>query len=177
MKENFEPALEAVLHHEGGFVNHPRDPGGMTNLGVTKRVWEEWVGHEVDEATMRGLTPELVAPLYKARYWDKVRGDDLPAGVDYAVFDAAINSGPGRAAKWLQEVVGAAADGSIGPGTLRKVAEMPADMIVAKYQQTRLEFLKELPTWDTFGRGWGRRVMDVATTAGKISRGEPSSLA
>jgi lysozyme family protein len=73
--------------------------------------------------------------------------------------------------------VGAAADGSIGPGTLRKVAEMPADLIVSKYQQTRLEFLKELPTWDTFGRGWGRRVMDVATTAGKISRGEPSSLA
>jgi lysozyme family protein len=76
MKENFDSALEAVLHHEGGFVNHPRDPGGMTNLGVTKRVWEEWVGHEVDEATMRGLTPDLVAPLYKARYWDKVRGDD-----------------------------------------------------------------------------------------------------
>ena len=177
MKENFQSALEAVLHHEGGYVNHPRDPGGMTNLGVTKRVWEEWVGHEVDEAVMRGLTPELVAPMYKARYWDKVRGDDLPAGVDYCVFDAAINSGPGRAAKWLQEVVGAATDGAIGPGTLRKVAEMPADMIVAKYQQTRLEFLKELSTWDTFGKGWHRRVMDVATTAGDMSRGESSSLA
>ena len=169
MKENFESALEAILHHEGGYVNHPADPGGMTNLGVTKRVWEEWVGHEVDEKTMRALTPEVVGPMYKAKYWDKIKGDDLPTGVDYIVFDAAINSGPGRAAKWLQQTVGAIPDGMIGPGTLGKVAAMPAEDIVEKYQQTRLEFLRSLSTWNTFGKGWGRRVQEVQVTAAKMT--------
>lgn len=169
MKENFDSALEAILHHEGGYVNHPSDPGGMTNLGVTKRVWEEWVGHPVDEKAMRALTPELVAPMYKTKYWDKVRGDDLPTGVDYIVFDAAINSGPGRAAKWLQTAVGAVPDGAIGPGTLAKVAAMPADDIVEKYQQIRLEFLQSLPTWGVFGKGWGRRVEEVQVTAAKMT--------
>ena len=165
MKDNFDSALKAVLHHEGGFVNHPKDPGGMTNLGVTKRVWEEWVGHEVDEKAMRALTPADVDTLYRRKYWDKVRGDDLPAGVDYAVFDAAINSGPGRAAKWLQTVVGAVPDGAIGAGTLGKVAAMEPATIIEKYQETRLAFLKSLPTWDTFGKGWGRRVMEVKDAA------------
>jgi lysozyme family protein len=165
MKDNFDSALKAILHHEGGFVNHPADPGGMTNLGVTKRVWEEWIGHEVDEKEMRGLTPEKVSPMYRAKYWDKIKGDDLPAGVDYIVFDAAINSGPGRAAKWLQQAVGAVPDGAIGPGTLRAVNAMPAPDIVEKYQQIRLAFLQALPTWDTFGRGWGRRVQEVQVAA------------
>jgi lysozyme family protein len=169
MKENFDSALKAILHHEGGYVNHPADPGGMTNLGVTKRVWEEWVGHEVDEKAMRALTPEIVGPMYKAKYWDKIKGDDLPTGVDYVVLDAAINSGPGRATKWLQQAVGAIPDGMIGSGTLGKVAAMPADDIVEKYQQTRLEFLQSLPTWVTFGKGWGRRVQEVQVTAVKMT--------
>jgi lysozyme family protein len=168
MKENFDQALEAILHHEGGFVNHPKDPGGMTNLGVTKRVWEEWVGHEVDEKAMRALTPETVGPMYKTKYWDKIKGDELPTGVDYAVFDAAINSGPGRAAKWLQTTVGAVPDGAIGAGTLAKVAAMGAEEIVEKYQATRLAFMQSLPTWDTFGKGWGRRVTEVKDAALKM---------
>jgi len=168
MKENFDSALAAVLHHEGGFVNHPSDPGGMTNLGCTKRVWEEWVGHDVDEKAMRALTPADVAPLYKAKYWDKVKGDELPDGVDYIVFDAAINSGPGRAAKWLQQAVGVTADGAIGPGTLKAVSGMPAQDIVEKYQQIRLEFLQALPTWGTFGKGWGRRVAEAQEAAIKM---------
>lgn len=168
MKENFDDALKAILHHEGGYVHHKLDPGGMTNLGVTKRVWEEWVGHEVDEKAMRALTPEIVGPMYKTKYWDKVRGDDLPAGVDYAVFDAAINSGPGRAAKWLQTTVGAVPDGAIGAGTLAKVAAMDAEDIVEKYQATRLAFMQSLPTWDTFGKGWGRRVTEVKDAALKM---------
>ena len=165
MKENFLDALAAVLHHEGGFVNHPKDPGGMTNLGVTKRVWEEWVGHEVDEKAMRALTPEIVGPMYKTKYWDKIKGDELPTGVDYAVFDAAINSGPGRAAKWLQQAVGAVPDGAIGAGTLGKVAAMEPAAIIEKYQETRLAFMQSLPTWDTFGKGWGRRVAEVRDAA------------
>jgi lysozyme family protein len=165
MKENFDEALAAVLHHEGGFVNHPKDPGGMTNLGVTKRVWEEWVGHDVDEQAMRALTPEVVGPMYKVKYWDKIKGDDLPDGVDYIVFDAAVNSGPGRAAKWLQAAVGASVDGAIGAGTLKAVADFPAANLIHAYQAKRLEFLQNLPTWETFGKGWGRRVAEVSSTA------------
>jgi lysozyme family protein len=165
MKDNFDAALKAILHHEGGFVNHPKDPGGMTNLGVTKKVWEEWVGHEVDEKTMRGLTPEIVGPMYKVKYWDKVKGDDLPAGVDYVVFDAAVNSGPGRAAKWLQACVGVEPDGGIGPKTLAAVNAFDASHLVEDYAKRRLSFLMDLQTWDTFGKGWGRRVAEVEKTA------------
>jgi lysozyme family protein len=165
MKDNFDSALKAVLHHEGGFVNHPADPGGMTNLGVTKRVWEEWVGYEVDEKTMRGLTPEIVGPMYKAKYWDKIKGDDLPTGVDYAVFDAAVNSGPGRAAKWLQSCVGVEPDGGIGPKTLAAVAAFDPAELVEDYAKRRLSFLMDLPHWGTFGKGWGRRVAAVQTVA------------
>jgi lysozyme family protein len=169
MKDNFESALEAVLHHEGGFVNHPADPGGMTNLGVTKKVWEEWVGHEVDEKTMRGLTPEIVGPMYKAKYWDKVKGDELPSGVDYAVFDAAVNSGPGRAAKWLQSCVGVEPDGGIGPKTLAAVSAINAAELVEDYAKRRLSFLMDLPHWGTFGKGWGRRVAAVQTVAATMT--------
>lgn len=169
MKQNFDSALKAVLRHEGGFVNHPRDPGGMTNLGVTKKVWEEWVGHPVDEKAMRALTPEVVGPMYKAKYWDKIRGDDLPAGVDYAVFDAAVNSGPGRAAKWLQACVGVDPDGGIGPKTLAAVKAFPAEQLVRGYGDCRLAFLMDLNTWGTFGKGWGRRVGDVTAHAGKMA--------
>lgn len=169
MKANFESALAAMLHHEGGYVNHPSDPGGMTNLGVTKRVWEEWVGHEVDEKTMRGLTPEMVGPMYKAKYWDKIKGDDLPTGVDYAVFDAAVNSGPGRAAKWLQACVGADQDGAIGPKTLKAVAAMDPSVLVEDYAKRRLSFLMDLKTWPVFGKGWGRRVAEVQTVASNMT--------
>lgn len=169
MKDNFESALKAMLHHEGGFVNHPADPGGMTNLGVTKRVWEEWVGHAVDEKTMRALTPEMVGPMYKAKYWDKIKGDDLPSGVDYAVFDAAVNSGPGRAAKWLQACVGVEQDGGIGPKTLAAVAKHDPAVLVEDYAKRRLSFLMDLPHWGTFGKGWGRRVAEVQNTASSMT--------
>lgn len=165
MKENFDAALKAILHHEGGYVNHPKDPGGRTNLGVTQRVWEEWVGHDVDEKTMRGLTPELVGPMYKSKYWDKIKGDDLPEGVDYTVFDAAVNSGPGRAAKWLQACVGVEPDGGIGPKTLAAVASMDSAVLVDDYARRRLSFLMDLQTWPTFGKGWGRRVAEVQASA------------
>jgi lysozyme family protein len=92
MKDNFQSSLAHVLKSEGGFVNHPKDPGGMTNLGCTKNTWEEYVGHPVSEADMRALTPELVYPLYKRKYWDKVAGDDLPSGLDYAVFSSSFSS-------------------------------------------------------------------------------------
>jgi lysozyme family protein len=169
MKSNFEAALAHVLKSEGGYVNNPKDPGGMTNLGCTKVVWEEFVGHPVSEADMRGLTPADVAPLYKRKYWDKVSGDLLPSGLDYAVFDAAINSGPGRAAKWLQEVASVTADGVIGPATLAAVNTKPVQDMIAQYNDKRLQFLESLPTWATFGKGWGARVASVQSSASQLA--------
>lgn len=165
MKHNFEKALAAVLHHEGGFVNHPDDPGGMTNLGCTKAVWEEHCGHPVDEKAMRALTPADVAPLYKRKYWDKICGDELPNGVDYVVFDCAINSGPGRAAKFLQSCVGVDPDGGIGPKTLAAVKAIVPSDLVQDYSKRRLSFMMDLKAWPTFGKGWTRRVNEVEQTA------------
>jgi lysozyme family protein len=169
MKANFEKALAAVLVHEGGFSNNKADPGGMTNLGCTKAVWEEHCGHDVDEKAMRALTPNDVGSLYKAKYWDKVKGDDLPSGVDYVVFDAAINSGPGRAAKWLQACVGVEPDGGIGPKTLAAVRAFDAKQLVDDYGKRRLSFMMDLSTWDTFGRGWTRRVLEVTATGEQMT--------
>jgi len=165
MKENLLPAMVALMKHEGNFSNQPKDPGGMTNLGVTQRVWEEWVGHPVSEKEMRALTPAIVAPMYKKKYWDKVHGDDLPSGVDLAVFDFAVNSGPGRAAKMLQKVLGVTEDGAIGPQTLVKAVSIDSSKLIADYNAARLAFLQALPTWATFGNGWGRRVAEVTTEA------------
>ena len=161
MRQNFAQALQAVLKHEGGFVNNPKDPGGMTNLGCTKAVWEEHCGHPVEEKAMRALTPADVAPLYKRKYWDKVQGDELPNGVDYVVFDCAINSGPGRAAKMLQACVGVEPDGGIGPKTLAAVRAMDPQQLVKDYAKRRLSFMMDLPAWGTFGKGWTRRVNEV----------------
>jgi lysozyme family protein len=132
---------------------------------VTKAVWEEWIGRESNEKEMRSLTPEMVAPLYKKKYWDKVRGDDLPDGVDYAVFDLAVNSGPGRAAKFLQELVGVNADGAIGPMTLTAVNKKDPKELVTAYNAKRQAFLESLPTFATFGKGWSTRVAGVNTEA------------
>ena len=165
MKENFNAALQHMLRHEGGFVNHPKDPGGMTNLGVTARTWEDWIGHTPSEKEMRELTPEKVAPLYKRKYWDAIRGDDLPSGVDYCVFDCAVNSGPGRAAKMLQEVVGVKPDGGIGPITLAAVKAVDPIGLINKYTEKRIQFWRSLPTFETFGKGWvarGERVQKAA---------------
>jgi lysozyme family protein len=169
MRENWETAFAMVLKHEGGYVNNPKDPGGMTNLGVTKRAWEEYVGHAVDEATMRGLTPEIVQPFYKKCYWDKIRGDDLPSGIDYAAYDLAVNSGTGRAAKYLQQIAGVTVDGAIGPKSIEAIKACNAEETVDALCDMRLDFLKRLPTWDTFGKGWGRRVDEVKAKASDMA--------
>lgn len=158
MKQNWETALAHILKYEGGYVNHPSDPGGMTNLGVTKSVWEEWTGKPATEADMRALTPAMVAPLYKKRYWDAVHGDNLPSGVDLCVFDCAVNAGVGRASRFLQQVIGVTADGVIGPRTLEAVAKIPSDEIIEKFCDLREAHYKILNTFATFGKGWMRRL-------------------
>ncbi len=157
MKENFDKCLEMLLSHEGGFVNHPEDPGGITNLGVTKKVYDEWTGRESTEQEMRDLTPDDVAPIYKKNYWDRVKGDSLPSGLDWSCFDWAVNSGSGRPAKAVQRAVGATADGAIGPATLGLIMEKDPKFIIEYVHDVRQDFYKSLKTFGTFGRGWTRR--------------------
>jgi len=168
MQSNWQKSFEMMLKSEGGYVNNPADPGGMTNLGVTKATWENWVGRASDEAEMRNLTPEKVAPLYKNKFWDMCRCDDLPSGVDYLVFDFAVNAGPGRSAKILQTAVGATPDGGIGPMTLAAVAKYDANELVEKFSQAKEDFYRSLPTFGTFGKGWLNRVADVKLKASSM---------
>lgn len=165
MKDNFEQCLALVLKHEGGFVNLKSDPGGITNLGVTKKVWEAYVGHLVDESAMRTLGLQDVAPLYKKQYWDKISGDSLPLGIDYATFDMAVNSGVSRAAKTLQQVLGVDADGQVGQATISACEAANAREVAIGVCEARLVFLQSLFTYGTFGKGWARRVSEVENTA------------
>jgi lysozyme family protein len=165
VKENFDKCFELVLEHEGHYVNDPRDPGGRTNLGVTQRAWESYVGNPVNEEFMRALTPYIVKPFYKAMYWDKIKGDQLPNGVDYAVYDFAVNSGVGRATKMLQQIAGVLVDGSLGPKSMGAIRECDPEQVVDALCDMRLDFLKRLPTFETFGKGWSRRVAEVKDKA------------
>ena len=163
--ENFKLCLNMLLKHEGGFVNHPSDPGGMTNLGVTKAVYDKFINRESTEEEMRALTPIEVAPIYKKNYWDRGRCDDLPSGVDWSVFDWGVNSGVGRSAKALQRIVGVTADGGIGPMTLKAVANFEPKDIIVKMHATRQKFYEGLTTFKTFGKGWTRRNNETLETA------------
>jgi len=162
---SFDRALKLVLAHEGGYVDHSADPGGATNLGVTIGTLSKWLGRTATKAEVKALTPERVAPIYRKGYWDAVRADDLPAGVDYCTFDAAVNSGPSWGAKWLQRAVGVTADGSVGPLTIKAAKELPASIIINRMCDDRLAFLRNLSTWPTFGKGWARRVEEVRKEA------------
>ena len=165
MKQNFEKCLDMLLKHEGGFVDHPKDPGGMTNLGVTKAVYDKWIGRESTEAEMRGLTQNDVAPIYKNNYWDRCKCDELPSGADWSVFDWAVNSGTGRASKAMQKIVGAKQDGAIGPKTLQMIANEKAEFLVERMYDQRQSFYEKLNTFETFGRGWTRRNKETKETA------------
>ena len=165
MQSNWDNAFKLMLKSEGGFVNHPSDPGGMTNLGVTKATWENWVGRESDEAEMRGLTPEKVEPLYKKKYWDAVRGDELPAGISYLCFDFAVNAGAGRSIKTLQTAVGVTPDGGFGPMTMAAVQAVDPVDLIERFSQAKEDFYRSLTTFATFGKGWLNRVADVKVKA------------
>lgn len=149
---NIERALELLLGHEGGFVDHPRDPGGATNFGITQRVARAhgYTGH------MRNLPKSKAIEIYRKDYWDAIRADALPDDIRFHVFDAAVNSGPVQAIKWLQRAGGVAEDGIVGPKTIAAAGLVS----VAKYSGIRLRFMTGLKTWDTFGKGWARRIAD-----------------
>lgn len=177
MDRNFQRALSLVLKSEGGFVNDPRDPGGATNKGVTLATFRAYVDPKGTVADLKKISDAQVATVYRRQYWDAVHGAELPDGVDYAVFDFAVNSGPDRAKKYLQAVLGVAQDGRIGPETIAAAkSKFPATIIHALCDK-RLAFLKGLKTWPTFGKGWERRVANVRSDALSMSNGPaPSTL-
>jgi lysozyme family protein len=157
MTKNFRDCLELVLKHEGGFVNHPKDPGGITNLGVTKKVWEEWIGHPATEKDMRELTPAIVAPMYEMRYWRTSYCEKLPRGLDLLVFSMAVNAGSGRSVKLLQDAIGVVADGVIGPNTMAKINEANVETLIDKFSEARRAYYRGLKLFPVFGRGWTAR--------------------
>jgi len=157
MLENFVTSLETVLKHEGGYVDHPKDPGGRTNMGITQAVYEKYLNRTVTEEEIKNIKIGDVRIIYKENYWDKVKGDDLPSGVDFCVFDWAVNSGVSRASKALQKIIGAKADGVIGPNTLKAVESADSEVIIQQLTEAREDFYKRLSTFDTFGKGWLNR--------------------
>jgi lysozyme family protein len=171
MIDNFDTCMNFVLEQEGGYINNPADPGGMTNLGVTKRVWEEWTGHEVDEKQMRSLVKADVVPLYQRKFWNACRCNELPAGIDLCVFDTAVNSGPGRAVKILQSCLGVPTDGAIGSVTVAAANQFKDSALIhliEDYCSARQAYLISLPTFGTFGKGWTARVNRLKEAATKL---------
>ena len=161
----FETCIPRILKDEGGFVNHPRDPGGATNKGITIATYRRYINPKGTAADLKKLTQAQAVKVYKAEYWDKVSADKLPVGVDYVVADFGVNSGPGRAIKHLQRAVGVTEDGVIGPATLAAVKRVSPATIVQRITDSRMQFLRKLDTWPTFGEGWTSRVQGVRAAA------------
>lgn len=158
MRENFAKALAQVLRYEGGFSDHPQDPGGATMKGVTQAVYDAWrKAGNLPTQSVRYISDLEVGAIYRQQYWDKISGDDLPDGIDFAVFDFAVNSGVSRAARTLQGVVGTKQDGVIGPATIQATKTYVAMTVTNK----RLAFMQSLSIWPTFGKGWAARIADV----------------
>ena len=165
MNANFARSLASVLRHEGGYSNHPEDKGGPTNRGITLATFRKWVKKDGTANDLKRITEDQVAKIYRSVYWNGVKGDDLPGGIDYAVFDYAVNSGPARAAKALQGVLGVAVDGIIGPVTIAAAKAADPIKVIAALCDQRMKFLRNLSTWPTFGKGWTSRVEDVRLDA------------
>ncbi|WP_033472930.1 glycoside hydrolase family 108 protein [Bordetella bronchiseptica] len=152
---NFDVAFERLIGHEGSYVNHPSDPGGETNWGITVAVARA-NGYM---APMRNMPRNIAKEIYRGQYWEKVKADLMPPSVAFQVFDAAVNHGVGQAAKFLQRAAGVTADGVIGPRTLAAVNGLNAAALVFLFNAEREQFYTNLNTWPTFGKGWSRRVV------------------
>ncbi len=175
---DYDEALAELLKSEGGYTNHPADPGGPTNFGITIADYRMYVKPNATADDVRHMKLSEAKAIYRAKYWDKMRCDELPAGVDYAVFDFGVNSGVSRSAKYLQRIVGAKDDGVIGDKTLQSVNDYVAKYGAKKLEDTleaqRLAFLKGLKTWSVFGGGWGTRVDKVDRIADEMERDAPN---
>lgn len=163
---DLDRCLPFVLEWEGGYSDHPSDPGGATNLGITHAVLAEWRGKPVTKADVKALALPEAAQIYRARYWDKVRGDSLPAGIDLAVFDCAVNQGVGRAIRLLQEAARVKVDGVIGPRTLEAIQSAAPIPLLNEFMARRMNAYGLLVNlFRSFGLGWSRRLMSQHTEA------------
>lgn len=173
--ETFAAAMRFVLRFEGGFVDHPADPGGATQHGISLR-FARAKGRlldidrdgDVDAADIRLITPERAAEIYRRDFWRPIRGDDLPAAVAVVAFDAAINCGPAQSARWLQAACGAVQDSVVGPRTVAAARGLPPGGIVAEMLARRIAFSAGLPTFVTFGLGWARRIAHLAMLSAEL---------
>lgn len=165
MKGNFERCLAVTLIHEGGWADDPLDPGGATMKGVTMARFQEHLGRAASKAELRAISDAQLDAIYRT-YWEAVRGDDLPVGMDLVAFDGAVNSGPARGAKWLQGALGVPADGKIGPQTLAyaRASSRRAD-VIDRACELRMTFLRGLSHFKRFGPGWTSRVSDIRLRA------------
>jgi lysozyme family protein len=172
----YDEALCQLLLHEGGYTDHPSDPGGPTNFGITIVDYRKYVKPGAIAADVKTMSLDEAKSIYRAKYWDAQRCDELPAGVDYAVFDYGVNSGIGRSKKVLQRVLGVAADGVFGAETMVAVAVCDPKATIVAICDERLRFLKGLKTWGVFGKGWGRRVADVKAFSLQLAGQKPTSV-
>ncbi len=154
---NFDVAFHRLLGHEGGYSDHPDDPGGATMWGVTERVARA----QGYQGAMRDLPIDTAKAIYRALYWDAIRADDLPPALRYAVFDAAVNSGTQQSVRWLQAAVGADVDGMVGPQTMMMARAAAPDFALRRMLGLRLRFMAGLGNWPSFSRGWARRIADL----------------
>jgi lysozyme family protein len=175
---SYDDALARVLVHEGGNDDDPRDPGGRTSRGILQNEWDVWrKTHPGLPADVWQAPQKEIEAIYRQKYWDVLRCDELPAGVDYAVFDYGVNSGIGRSARVLQRLIGVDVDGEIGPNTIAAAKRAKASQLIDGICDERLAFLRGLRTWPTFGKGWGRRVRDVRTAAQAMAAKPAATLA
>ena len=154
---DFNTAFDLLITHEGGFSNHPDDPGGATMYGVTEKVARA----EGFTGSMRNFSLNDAKTIYRKNYWDACRCDQMPDTLRYPLFDAAVNSGANQAIKWLQSAVGVKADGVIGPVTQQSVNVAPAQATRQKMIGNRLRFMTELKNWPSFSKGWSRRIASI----------------
>jgi lysozyme family protein len=168
MRACYPESISRVLKSEGGYVNHPSDPGGPTNFGITLAVYRQYGGKpKATAADVKAMTVEEAKAIYKAQYWNPVHGDDDPAGLDYTLFDYGVNSGPSRANKVLRRVC-SLPDNADWPTTFNAIAKRDAKALISAVNAERLRFLQSLKTWPTFGKGWGARVQSVNAAALKM---------
>lgn len=175
----FDICLSEVLRHEGGYVDHPVDPGGATNMGITRKTLARWRNvspwWDLPKSEVQKLSRTEAGRIYKAGYWNRCRADDMPAGIDLAPFDYAVNSGPDRAIRALQAVLGVVVDGLVGPLTIGAAARDNGSRVVNALCDRRLGFLKGLSTFSTFGRGWTSRVASIRAAALAVTSENSSS--
>lgn len=180
MASRYDTCLPRILAHEGGYVNHPKDPGGATNRGVIQRTYDAYrKARGQATQSVANITDAEISAIYKQLYWDASKCDQLPIGVDYAVFDWAVNGGVYRAAQHLQQAVGltgAAVDGNTGPRTIAAATQQNSVQVVARLCDVRLAYLQTRAHWATFKNGWTRRVNDVKRVATEEARGGAATI-